>query len=60
MTALACAMGMGALASLRQFYFHRNRVGDPGMAALTGAIRSGWVRNLHVLNLRQNRIGDER
>jgi hypothetical protein len=47
-TALATAVGNGALPALEQLYLTKNQVGDVGLSALASACASGALDHLTV------------
>ena len=57
-TALATAVGNGALAQCTFINLSMNQIGDAGLSALAGALSSRALASLEVLNLRGNQIGD--
>jgi len=52
------AVESGKLPNLKKLFFRYNRIGDAGMTALAGAIRTGGS-NLVTLDLYGNSIGDD-
>jgi hypothetical protein len=57
-TALASALGNGALASLKALNLSLNSIGDVGITALATALGSGALPSLEGLHLDENEIGD--
>ena len=49
---------MGSMGALEELYLGINRIGDPGLQALAGAIGNGSLRSLTSLSLRNNNISD--
>ena len=58
-TALATAVGNGALPALEQLELTSNQIGDVGLSALASACASGALPQLEKLYLYGNRIGDD-
>jgi hypothetical protein len=58
LSALAEAVGKGALAQLTHLFLERNQIGDMGMLAFADAVSSGALPALKSLLLHSNKIGD--
>ena len=58
LSALAEAVGSGALPQLKVLFLHENQNGDVGMQALAGAVSKGALAQCTYISLSDNQIGD--